>query len=102
MDTIAEAFRSLFNAEQSRPAQAEWHVSRAQALATLALAEQIEKLTEKLPDKELSNAKRVTITFNDDTTQDQIDTLCQAIALMTDQLMITAVIIFEHGEKKDV
>lgn len=102
MDTIAEALRYLYNSEQLRPSQADSHVIRAQVLATLALAEQVEKLTEKLPDKELSNAKRVTITFNDDTTQDQIDTLCQAIALMTDQLMITAVIIFEHGEKKDV
>lgn len=100
MDTIQEALEQIHSSEEARSIEGRnLYLARAQALATLALAEQIEKLTEKMPDKELSG-KRIVITVNDDTTQDQIDSFTQAVGLMADQLKITAVIVYEGG--KDV
>lgn len=100
MDTIQEALRYLYHSEQVGSSDiTKWYLSRAQALATIAVAERLEALTDKLPDKELSS-KRIVVTVNDDTTQDQIDSFTQAVGLMADQLKITAVIIYEGG--KDV
>ena len=98
MDTIAEALEQIHSSEEARSIEGrDMYLARAQALATLALAEQVERIADKLPDKELSNSKRIVITLNDDTTQDQVDTLTHAITLMADQLKITAVIVYEQA-----
>lgn len=98
MDTIKEALEQIHSSEEARSIEGRnLFLARAQALATLALAEQVERCADRLENKE-DPAKRIVITFNDDTTQDQIDTLSQAITLMQDQLKITAVIVYENGE----
>lgn len=97
MDTIQEALQQLNMSRFSMgDDHTQEHLDRAQVLATIALAEQIEKLTQKLSDRELSNSKRLVVTVNDDTSQEQIDVLSNSIMEIAESLKIVAVIVYEQ------
>lgn len=99
MDTIQEALRQLNMSESTIATTkvAKLCVDRARVLTDIAMVEQIERIIDNSLIKEPEcPSKRIVITLNDDTDQDQIDSLTQAVGLMADQLKITAVIVYEQ------
>lgn len=101
MDTIQEAIKELHSSELfNEGSLVSGHLDKARTLAMIAVAEQIERVADKLTKEQSEEcpAKRMVITFNDETTRDQTNSLSVALTSIMDSLKITAVIVYDEGE----